>query len=406
MLVGCYRPAPASEVPCSPSGKCPSGQTCNTNHQPPICNGPDSPDAAVVLDLCGDASGLQAGAPWPSIHGCPSNAGRSALRGPAAAITLHAPFGTNMAQRGAAVGAGNQIIVQENSAGDVLDFDGASGSPGWSFLDADGSGLEPVPLIDNQNLVYLTTNYGKLYVASAQTGAFQWDLQLAGAFSAPQMGAPGILYYGSQNPYGFYAVDVVARKQAWHFDVPDAGDATTAPALANGLVYFVDTKNSRLFALDASSGAPVIDVPVAGGAVGSPVIGVEFVYVATRMNGIAAFDATTGAARWQAPTNTNVVQPALLASGAVVASSTDGNAFVLDRATGATEHLAALGGTVNAPPIVDAADTVYFATSAGTVAVSQALAPVWTSPLTGRIALGDREVIVLPSANTLAIIGD
>jgi len=311
-----------------------------------------------------------------------------------------------MAQRGAAVGVGNQIIVQENSAGDVLTFDGESGNAGWNFLTPDGSGLEPVPLIDHQNLAYLTTNYGKLYCVDAITGAFQWDLQLAGSFSAPQLGAPGIIYYGSQSPYGFYAVDVVARAQAWHFDVPDLGDATTAPALGNGRVYFVDTKNSRLFALDASSGALVINVPVAGGAVGSPVIGVEFVYVATRSDGIAAFDAATGGALWQAPAGTNVVQPALLASGDVVAAGTDGNAFVLDRATGATEQVAFLGGAVSSPPIVDAADTVYFATSVGTVAVSRALAPIWTSPLTGRIALGDRQVIVLPRENTLAVIGE
>ena len=46
-------------------------------------------------------------------------------------------------------------------------------------------------------------------------------------------------------------------------------------------------------------GPPTTNTPVPGTAVGSPVLGVDIIYVATRTNGIAAFDAISGAAKWQ-----------------------------------------------------------------------------------------------------------
>jgi len=410
LVAGCYHPIVASEVPCGPNGECPSGQTCNLNHQPPLCNGPDSADAGVdaapLLNVCGDTSGLQAGAPWPAVHGCSTNAGRSTMLGPALGKVTQPPFGMNTFKRGAVVGAGNQIVVLEDGAGDILSFDGNTGGAGWTYPDMMGTGVEPVPMIDNQNLLYATTNYGKLYCVDVVTGAGKWNLQFGGAFSAPQMGANGLLYFGSVNPYGFYAIDVIARMQKFHYDVPNSGDAMTAPALGNGLVYFVDTKNSQLFALDAITGDHKFDVPVPGTAVGSPVLGVDIIYVATRTNGIAAFDAISGAVKWQQPVGADVVQPALLATGDVVSSTTDGTAFVLARASGASKYMMSIGGNVNAPPIIDAADTVYFATSAATVAYSATLAFRWEVPLIGKISLGDKQVIVLPPTHTLAIIGE
>src|SRR5262249_53775894 len=115
LTVGCFHPRVATEVPCGPNGECPNGQSCDDTRQPPTCVGPgsgspDGPvDAEPLIDVCGDTSGLQANAPWPLIHGCPTNAGRSTFLGPGTGATMVAPTGMNHNTRGAVVGGSGQI---------------------------------------------------------------------------------------------------------------------------------------------------------------------------------------------------------------------------------------------------------------------------------------------------------
>lgn len=60
LLVGCYQPSPASDVPCSPNGSCPGTQVCDASHAPPICVDTIGahPDAPRAID-----------APAPPIDG-------------------------------------------------------------------------------------------------------------------------------------------------------------------------------------------------------------------------------------------------------------------------------------------------------------------------------------------------
>src|SRR5262249_45126764 len=141
------------------------------------------------------------------------NAGRSRSLGPASGATMVDPTGTNHNRRGVVVGAGNQVIIQESGTGLISIFGGTTGMPGWVYAGANGTGFEAYPVLAADNLVYATTNYGKLFVVDYVTGLEAWTLQLSGSFSAPVIAAPGTLYYGSNAPYGFYAVDTVARKK-------------------------------------------------------------------------------------------------------------------------------------------------------------------------------------------------
>jgi outer membrane protein assembly factor BamB len=364
-------------------------------------------DAAAVAQLCGDTSGLAAGSPWPLIHGCPTNAGRSAFLGPATGNTELGPIGTATNARGAVVSASGTIIVQE-VVGQVHAFDGSSGLQVWTSPAASAA-VEPFPIIGADGMLYTATSNGQVYGRNLTTGAVAWTLQLAGSFSAPVMDAPGSFYFGAGPNYGFYAVDTATQAQKWHFGV--TGDVSeTAPALTSGRVYFVDTINSQLYALDAATGAHVFDVPVPGMAKGAPVVGIDALYVATTTNGIVAFDLHTGATRWQQSPGADVVQPALLANGDLFSSTTSGVAFVLGRTDGLQRQSFPLGASVYGVPLLDAADTAYFATSAGTAAYDVATgAQVWQSPLfsgpTGRMALGDRRIIVLLGTQTFAVIG-
>jgi outer membrane protein assembly factor BamB len=362
-----------------------------------------SGDAAVDLKLCGDMTGVPADAPWPMIHGCPTNAGRGRFVGPAGATTAFAPTGPSANRRGAVVAGGNNIFVQDTANGTIYAFD-AAGNSSWTNATLLGAGTEGFAVIDDRGELVTTTNYGKIFVTDPASGATLWSMQFGGVFTAPVIAAPGTVYYGAVAPYGFYAVDIVARTLKWHYDVPNGGDAATAPAVDGGLVYFVDTKNSQLYALAADTGAQVFGVAVPGGALGSPVLGVGTVYVATQTAGIAAFDRGSGAALWPQSPSFAVVQPALLATGDVVSATTNGIAFVLDRATGAQRVAWMIGPSVVAPPTIDADDTIYFATDHGTAAYTVANGLAWQSQLAGPIVLADHGVVVLPPAQTVAMI--
>jgi outer membrane protein assembly factor BamB len=217
--------------------------------------------------------------------------------------------------------------------------------------------------------------------------------------------ALGNVYFGTET-YGVFAVDTATRADKWHFDVPGGG-RVAALAYAAGRLYFVDTLASYLFALDATSGEQVFAVPITGGALGSPVIGIDAVFVATSTRGIAGFDPDSGNVRWQQPsTGAAVVQPALLANGDLVTSSSGGLAQVIDRATGLARRSFAVGGTVTRPPIVAADDTTHFSTSAGIVAVDPTRGEiVWQSSFSGQFALGDRAMVVIPVEGQFAVIG-
>ena len=411
LAVGCYHPTVATDVPCAPGGVCPHGLVCDQTVSPPtFVVTPSTPDAMVdaeiLLDVCGDTGGLKADAPWPIVHGCPTNAGRSAHLGPMTGMTALDPTGTNTARRGAVVAAGNHVVVQESYAGVISSFDAKTGMQLWTYTGTAGSGIEPTPVIDSHGVLYATTNYGKLFALDVVSGMELWTLQLGGAFSAPVIGPPGTVYYGSNGPYGFYAVDTEMRKQRWHYDVPNMGDAVTAAAIGNGRIYFVDTKNSRLFALDAATGAHVYDVAVDGTAVGSAVLGVDTLYVATKTSGIEAFDAATGTLVWQHGTSAAVVQPALLANGEIVSSTVDGTAFVLRRSNGDELYSVPLGGNLVGSPTIDRDETAFFPTDKGVVAIATKTRVVqWQSALVGPIVLADQKLVVLPAHNTLSVIG-
>jgi outer membrane protein assembly factor BamB len=362
---------------------------------------PASPDAAPPPNLCGDTSGILEGAPWPLVYGCPTNAGRSAFHGPATGGTALPPFGTIGNKRGALVGRSGVVFLEESGQGNVYAFDLATGEQKWQAQTL-GSGFNPVTALDRDNVLYSSTNYGMFFSIDAATGAVRWKTQLSGVLSPPVISAPGLAFVGS-NAYGFYAVDLVAQKQKWHFDVPAIGDTSTAPAVANDVVYAVDSKNQLLFAIAAADGTKKFAVPIAGAPTGSPVVGVDAVYVATSL-GITAFDPETGAFKWQKPA-VPVVQPALLAYGEVVSATTTGHAFVLDRTTGDELRGADLGGDVQLAPIVASDDLVIYTTSTGTVALANGETPAWSSKLFGTIVLGDGRVIVMPNSQTFGVIG-
>ncbi|HEY5923664.1 MAG TPA: PQQ-binding-like beta-propeller repeat protein [Kofleriaceae bacterium] len=353
------------------------------------------------VDLCGDGDGLAPNAPWPLIHGCRTNAGRSPYLGPESRASSLGPVSMDAGWTGIVIDAGDRALFSVYNPGTASAFDLVTGEKKFGVP---APGALPWLALGAQQDVYVGSDHGVFYCFDAISGAERWRKQIGGSLQAPML-ALGNVYFGTET-YGVWAVDTTTRAEKWHFDVPGGG-RVAALAFAAGRLYFVDTLASYLYALDAASGEQVFAVPITGGPLGSPVVGIDTVYVATTTRGIAAFDLSSGELRWQQPeAGAAVVQPALLANGDLVTTSSGGLAQVIDRATGAVRRSFAVGGTVSRPPVVAADDTTHFSTSAGIIAVDPANGNVvWQSAFRGQFALGDRTMVVVPVEGQFAVIG-
>jgi hypothetical protein len=396
---------------------CPMGQTCQnglcvTQQIPPSAlsaygadaGPPDAGDAGAAA-VCGDTSLLQAGAPWPLEFGCPTNAGRSVFDGPMSSGVGRMPTGPmSGSQAAGSVGAGNALFVAQQSTTQLLAFNDVTGVQSWEF-DTSGNQNVAAPAVDVNGALYATTDHGVVFSLDGATGKTIWSVQLDGAFSSPILAPPGLLYLGATDGYGFFALDPSNGSEKWRFAGPMGGNLSATPAVGGGLVYLVESLSNHLYALDGTTGSQVFDVPVSGTIVGSPVLGLAGLFLATSTDGVAAFDPQTGGSLWQGPAGASVVQPALLSNGNVVSSTAAGMAFVLDQTTGDQIQTTPLGSAPTHPPILGANDTAYFATSGGTVAVAPMGTVLWQSPLTGRLVIDAAHLVLLLDTQVFETIG-
>lgn len=358
-------------------------------------------DGGIATRVCGDTSGLLAGAAWPLIHGCPTNARRSPFAGPVVNTARLGPVFSDAAQTGVVIGANEQVLFAIYNPGTTSAFDSATGGIGWTL---DTAGARPHLALAAGADLFVPTDHGVVYCVDGAAGKLRWQIQLSGSFSAPVIAGPGTVYVGTAG-YGVYAIDIASRKQKWNF-TPPGGGALEAPAVGNGLVYYLDTLGSRFYGLEAEKGSKIFDVAVVGSAVGAPVLGLDGVYVATSSNGIAAFDPQTGALRWQEPAIAEAtVQPALRANGDLVSSTASGHAFVLEHAAGTVVSSFELGANVVAPPVIDGNDIAYYATTNGTTAIDPVDGAVrWLATPAGKLALGNGVLVVLPPQGQFVVI--
>jgi len=353
---------------------------------------PEAGDAAPPANaVCGDTSGLQAGAGWPLQYGCPTNAGRSAVAGPTTGLTKLGPIAIGEDHAGVIVGANNQLFFGDGASANVLSFNASSGAKLWTSTTNNTS---PFPAIAADGSLYVTGVGGIFFALDPVTGDILWQLQLSGSFSPPVLGPPGVVYFGSLS-YGVFAVDTAAHAQKWNFPVPGGGDVRLIPALGNGTLYFIDALANHLYALDAATGTLVFEVALSATAAGSPVLGLDAVYAATT-SGIMAIDPRKGVLLWNTIKGYSVTQPALLSNGDLVTTEAS-NGLVLDHTTGAVLRTVPLSGSLPyaGTVAVGSSDTMFFPTASNTVAFTAGGTMLWTSMATGQPAISAAGLVLL-----------
>jgi outer membrane protein assembly factor BamB len=128
------------------------------------------------------------------------------------------------------------------------------------------------------------------------------------------------------NPYEnvLHPRTVSGLKRAWSYRT--AGQVTSSPAVANGVVY-VGSDDHKLYALDAATGAFKWSFLTKNHVVSAPAVANGLVYVGSYDGKVYALNAATGARKWSYTTFGAVISSPAVADGLVYAGSHDGKVY-------------------------------------------------------------------------------
>lgn len=308
---------------------------------------------APKVDPCGEARGLQPGAPWPMRGRCASRVGQSDREGPRSPNELwavHLPgggFGV------APVVAADGTIYVATLGGIVLALD-PDGSQKWSVQNqADPYEIYDTPAIGADGTVYVGGARTVLVQAISPSGERLWTVPKGAKFrwfnNGPAVGPDGTLYYGLDGLYAI-APDGTVR---WHL-----GDwFNPNPAIGpDGLVYgtmVTGDAGARLVAVQGDGGL-AWSMPSRSGAFG--IVQPDGVFVGARFSdgSIRGID-KTGRELWHAWVEATDL-PALAPDGSLYLPTMDG-LYVL--APGSVDPKKVLPGSFFGSPVVDAGGVVY-----------------------------------------------
>jgi outer membrane protein assembly factor BamB len=333
------------------------------------------PDAGVPLgDVCGDATGLEKGSPWPLRGGCPKRAGVAGGSGPTTA-TVKWSLSVRAGDTSPAIAADGAVWVG-TAEGDVLVV-----TPGGAVAGAlrTGGAVRSSPARAATGLTLIGSLDGALYgVGSppppADAGAdgavdggadagpppvapLAFRQALGPVASSPAIGGDGTIYVGTTDG----KLAAVAGDGSVRWTALTGDTRGSSPAIARDGTIYVGSSDRRLYAFrpdgqalwSFEAGAPIDASPVVGGD--------ETVYVGSR-DGVLHALLPDGKERWVYAAGGALTSAAAVRGGVVYVGSDDKKLHAVDTVTGKGRWTYATLGAV-ATPVV-ASDGTIFAGSA------------------------------------------
>ena len=163
-----------------------------------------------------------------------------------------------------AVGTDGTVYVASQD-GMVYALHGENGQLRWSYrVASNGSSVTAPPVLGDDDTVYVTTSgdlrghsNGTVWALNGQTGAPRWSSSpsIIG-FNWPTLGTDGTLFAKSSDGT-VYAFSALTGSVMWNvaLGIEDTPDFPEPAVGADGTVYLLDERNSRLAALNGNSGA-------------------------------------------------------------------------------------------------------------------------------------------------------
>jgi outer membrane protein assembly factor BamB len=341
---------------------------------------PDAIPGVVCAPLpedCGEGTGLEPGAPWPTLGRCPKLQSRSPFAAPRHPLEKwKATLGGYVNAR-PALSAGGTLYIGAGD-GKLYAIDSRTGDVHWT-ADIGAEIYWASPTIAKDGTIYIGSQD---LVAVAPDGTERWRFRAPDPCITPPrvestavVGPDGTIFIGAS--CSMYALDPTNGAVKWSYDLAMTIEST--PSLGDDGTLFVAARG--VVALEAKTGAkrwawmPTHKVGWA-----SPTLddhGMLFVgsldddFGAPGDSGrlIYGIEAATLATKWTFETASDWIYstPAIGCDGTVLVGADDHRLYALDPERGLSKWSYETPGMVWSSPTVDAHGVVYLGTRGGTV---------------------------------------
>ena len=247
------------------------------------------------------------------------------------------------------------IVYAGSTDGNLYAVDAATGTLHWKYTTRGRVVSSPAVY---RGVVYFTSYDGHLYAVASDTGKLRWTFATAGErrFEATHLhgfepaletmpdvfdvylSSPAIwhnrVFFGSSDG-NVYALDASSGAPMWKFKTNDVVHAS--PAVANGMLY-IGSWDSYFYALNAATGKQVWRFKTGEdhaihnqvGIQSSAAVADGTVFFGCRDSHLYALDARTGQLRWAFPTHGSWVVSSPAARGSSVYFSTSDSSLVYE----------------------------------------------------------------------------
>lgn len=194
----------------------------------------------------------------------------------------------------------NGAIYFGSGDGHVYAVD-TSGTLRWKYQTGDVIHASPA-IADG--IVYIGSWDSWFYAIDAATGAIKWkfktgedpDIHNQVGIQSSAAVADGVVYFGCRDSQ-FYALDAKTGEKKWSFDNHGSW-VVSSPAVRDGVVYFGTSDSKRIWALDAKTGTPMLELPTRLAMFGSPAIAGHWLYIGSWDGTLTAVDLNAKKAGW------------------------------------------------------------------------------------------------------------
>ncbi|MFC1990406.1 PQQ-binding-like beta-propeller repeat protein [Chloroflexota bacterium] len=191
-------------------------------------------------------------------------------------------------------------------------------------------------------------------------GTLKWTFSTGGAIHSSPAVAGGTVYVGSRDNK-LYALDAVTGAKHWEYETTSWVESS--PAIANGIVYF-GSNDGRLYALDAHSGERLWDFNAQYPVISSPAVSDGIVYFGSLDYHIYALDTVEGTKLWDFEANSYVMSSPTINKGIVYIGSGDNFFYALNALNGRLRlHFKTYSPVVSSPAV--SSEIIYFTTDNG-----------------------------------------
>ncbi|WP_292385116.1 PQQ-binding-like beta-propeller repeat protein [Methanoculleus sp. UBA430] len=312
-----------------------------------------SDKAMSGYSVIGTDADTPAGSAWPMYGHDLRHTGLSPYTGPEFPVQLWSHKASSAFYVQPVLGADGTVYA--GSRNRVFYAINSNGTLKWSYTVPNQ--IYTAAAIDNEGTVYFGNKDAKIYAVNPD-GTLKWTFTTGSAVSsAPAIGADGTIYAGSGD-MKLYAVNPDGTEK-WSYAT--GGAVSSAPAIgADGTIY-VGSADTNLYAINPD-GSLKWSYTTGGAVNTAPAIGADgTIYTGSADGSLYAIN-PDGTPKWSYATGGAVTTPAIGPDGTIYAGSASKTINAVNP-DGTLKWFYTTTGTLTTAPAIDAAGTVYIASS-------------------------------------------